>query len=237
MQRNSLNILSTRPLDRQLIMEAAQKGVEIECLSFIETQPVVSEDLQLLIKGLAQRPLTAVFTSMNAVEAIKDAAGDKVSWGIYCIGNTTRQLVADIWGVDRIKGTAENASSLADLIINNNEKEVVFFCGEQRRDELPIKMRNHGISLKELVVYRTIETARPVYKKYDGILFFSPSAVNSFFSFNRPTSCGVAFAIGSTTATALKTRGCTSIVSADMPGKEELVRKMLAYFNTRNYNG
>lgn len=234
MQRNSLNILSTRPLDRQLINEAAQKGIEIECLSFIETQPLVSEDLQVLMKELAQKPLTVVFTSMNAVEVVKDAAGSQVSWEIYCIGNTTRQLVADTWGVDKIKGTAENASALADLIINNGEKEVVFFCGEQRRDELPIKMRDHGISLKELVVYRTIETSRPVSKKYDGILFFSPSAVNSFFSFNKPASCGVAFAIGSTTAMALKAKGCNSIVSADMPGKEELVRKMLAYFDIRN---
>jgi uroporphyrinogen-III synthase len=230
MQRNNLNILSTRPLDIQLIKEAAQKGVAIECQSFIETQPMVSEDMQLLLKGLAHQPLTTVFTSMNAIEAIKDFTGNEVAWKIYSIGNTTRQLAENLWGADKIRGTAENASALADVIFNNSEKEVVFFCGEQRRDELPLKLKRHGINVKELVVYRTVETAMPVSKKYDGVLFFSPSAVNSFFSFNKPACCGVAFAIGSTTASALKAKGCHSIISADTPCKEELVRKMLAYF-------
>jgi uroporphyrinogen-III synthase len=230
MQKNSLSILSTRPLDAKLIEEAAQKGVSIECLSFIETQPIVSKELQLLIEVMAHQPLTAVFTSMNAVEAVKAYIDITVAWEIYCIGNTTRQLIEKLWGTEKIKGTAENASSLADVMINQGVKEIVFFCGEQRRDELPLKLKEYGVSVKELAVYRTIETAKPVSKKYDGILFFSPSAVNSFFSFNRPASCGVAFAIGSTTASALKAKGCNSIISADVPGKEELVKKMLAYF-------
>lgn len=230
MQRNNLNILSTRPLDAQLIKEAALRGVFIECLSFIETQPIVSEDLQLLISELAQEPLTVVFTSMTAIEAIKGYTGTEVNWEIYCIGNSTRQLIENVWGADKIKGTAENASTLADIIIYKGIKEVVLFCGEQRRDELPLKLDKQGISIKEIIVYRTIETAQAVSKKYDGVLFFSPSAVNSFFSFNKPASCGVVFAIGSTTASALKAKGCDSIVSADTPGKEELVHKMLAYF-------
>ncbi len=217
-------------MDIRLIKEAAQKGIAIECQSFIETQPTVSEELQLLIKGLAQKEITAVFTSMNAIEAIKEFTGTEVGWEIYCIGNSTRQLVENLWGADKIAGTAENASSLADVIITNGEKEVVFFCGEQRIDELPLKLKGHGIHVQELIVYRTIELAKPVTKKYDGVLFFSPSAVNSFFSFNEPVSCGIAFAIGSTTASALRAKGCHSIISADTPGKEELVRKMLAYF-------
>ncbi|MCU7547653.1 uroporphyrinogen-III synthase [Chitinophagaceae bacterium LB-8] len=222
--------MSTRPLDAQLIKEAALMGVSIECQSFIETQPIVSQDQQLLIKELARTPLTVVITSMNAVEAIKDHTGTEINWEIYSIGNTTRQLIESVWGTGKVKGTAENASALADVIIYRGVKEVVFFCGEQRREELPLKLKEQGISIKEMVVYRTIETAKPVSKKYDGVLFFSPSAVNSFFSYNQPASCGVAFAIGSTTASALKAKGCDSIVSADTPGKEDLVKKMLAYF-------
>jgi uroporphyrinogen-III synthase len=235
MPRNSLNILSTRPLDSNLIEEAAEKGVSIDCLSFIETQPVVSERLQLLIEELAHLSKTVVFTSMNAVAAVKDFAGAAVAWEIYCIGNTTRQLIENLWGADKIKGTAENASALAEIIITQGVKEVIFFCGEQRRDELPQKLMNQRVHVKEIVVYRTIETSKPVNKKYDGVLFFSPSAVNSFFSYNNPTSCGVAFAIGSTTASALRAKGCDPIISADTPGKEELVKKMLDYFQYKQF--
>jgi uroporphyrinogen-III synthase len=230
MQRNNLNILSTRPLDAHLINEAAEKGVAIDCISFIETQPSVSEDVQLLLAGLAQQQLTAVFTSMNAVEAIKAYTGNHVKWKIFCIGSATSELIENTWGMDKIAGTAEYAEDLADEIIRSGEREVVFFCGEQRREVLPIKLKTKGIIVKELVVYRTLSFSHAIKKYYDGILFFSPSAVNSFFSTNTPGAGAVTFAIGNTTASALQKNGWRNVLVADSPGKEELVKKMLAYF-------
>ena len=40
------------------------------------------------------------------------------------------------------------------------------------------------LSVDEVIVYKTIETPKVLTKQYDGILFFSPSAVKSFFSKN-----------------------------------------------------
>lgn len=230
MVKNKPDILSTRPLDTQLLNEAAAQGVTIDCLSFIETQPMVSEELQLLIGGLARQHMTAVFTSMNAVEAVKEFSGNKINWKIYCIGNATRKLAEESWGAGKIAGTAENAKALADVIINNKERSVVFFCGEQRLEALPLKLKSHGINVKEMVVYRTLYFSHAVKKHYDGILFFSPSAVNSFLLSNSPEAGSVAFAIGRTTASALLEKGWSNIFTADSPGKEELVKKMLSYF-------
>ena len=58
---------------------------------------------------------------------------------------------------------------------------VTFFCGNQRRDTLPDKVRAAGIKVEELVVYETVELPLKVTDHYDAILFYSPSGVRSFF--------------------------------------------------------
>ncbi|HEX9150948.1 MAG TPA: uroporphyrinogen-III synthase, partial [Flavobacterium sp.] len=85
--------------------------------------------------------------------------------------------------------------------------------------------------VNEIVVYQTIAVPFKVEKKYHGILFFSPSAVESFFSNNKVTGQTVLFAIGKTTAMALKKYCNNKIITSDEPGKENLVRKMMEYFS------
>ncbi len=122
---------------------------------------------------------------MNAVEAVGKYVAEKNNWKIFCIGNTTRKLVKEIFGEKNIAGTADNASALADSIIESASiKNIVFFSGNQRRDELPEKLKKNHIKVEEIVVYKTIETPELLTKSYDAILFFSPSAVQSFFSKN-----------------------------------------------------
>ena len=93
-------------------------------------------------------------------------------------------------------------SALADSIIKTSIKNIVFFSGDQRRDELPEKLKKNHIEVEEIVVYKTIETPEPISKSYNAILFFSPSAVQSFFSKNTINDSTQIFAIGSTTARA-----------------------------------
>ena len=83
------------------------------------------------------------------------------------------------------------------------------------------------------MVYQTIATAKRVSKHYDGILFFSPSAVDSFFTANTIERNVILFAIGNTTAYAIKQKVNNKIVVTEQPGKEALVKKMLDYFSTQ----
>jgi uroporphyrinogen-III synthase len=231
MQKNKLNILSTRPLNEIIINEAAEQNVLLDCIPFIETEPVNTPELKEKIYGLSEQNITAVFTSMNAVEAVKEYLNLKTGWKIFSIGQTTKELIEDFFGKESIAGTADDAGTLADVIIERNPKEVFFFCGDQRRDELPEMLTANNISVEEIVVYRTLATPEQTLKHYDGILFFSPSAVESFFSANTIDNNSIVFAIGSTTATAVKQRVNNQIVVADKPGKEALVKKMLKYFS------
>src|SRR5215204_1855400 len=155
MESSKKYLLSTRPLPKAVIEEAAEKNIIIEELSFIATKPIVDEALLQKIKTLANEKHTVVFTSMNAVEAVADQIESNPDWKIYSLGNTTRKLIEEKWGADKIVASAENAQRLGERLIDDGVKDVVFFCGNIRRDELPSKIRSEGGKAEELVVYET----------------------------------------------------------------------------------
>jgi uroporphyrinogen-III synthase len=232
MNQNKISILCTRPLDDSLIKTAKQLGIDIDVLSFIETTAARSTDEQQEIETALLKPATVVFTSMNAVDAVTmELDGQQPHWNIFCIGNTTNKLVQQYFGNESVAGTADSAAELAGLIVEKNDiDEVIFFCGDKRRDELPEILRKNDIEVNEIVVYQTLAVPHKVEKQYHGILFFSPSAVESFFSINKLPATTLLFAIGNTTANEIKKYTGNKIITGDEPGKENLVNKMIAYF-------
>ena len=232
MPKNKVTILSTRPLPASVIDAAAQQGVSINVQSFIETEAIQSIEVQQEIEQALIQNAVVVFTSMNAVEAVAEYMSDEMpDWMIYCIGQATQDLVKKHFGEDSIAGTADNAVELARLVAEEDYiDEVIFFCGDQRRDELPDILRSNDIEVNEIMVYHTIATPHLINRKYNGILFYSPSAVNIFFSNNNPGEETHLFAIGKTTAAAIKKYSLNNIITGDKPGKENLVEKAINYF-------
>ena len=235
MQKDKVRILCTRPLTTEVIADASANGFVIDTLSFIHTETLTNPEVSKSVNDV-DILATVIFTSMNAVEAVKEMVGDKnLSWKIYCIGNTTKALVEKYFPNSLIIGTAADATTLAKLVLLNKEiKEAVFFCGNQRREELPESLSSNGVKVKEIVVYNTYEVSTKVIEGYDGILFFSPSAVNSFFAVNKIGEATVAFAIGQTTAAEIAKHSLNRVVVSDKPGKEELVKTMMNYYQTVN---
>ena len=291
MPEHTTRILSTRSLDASLLREAAQQGIVLDLLPFIETRPVQDAAVGARVRELARSPLVAVFTSMNAVEAVADwlgepgetqdgASGERddasrerrvresgktqdgapgVPWKIFCIGSATGQLVQEYFGAQAIAGTAGSALALAAEIIrqwpdiigsannanagkgskpdNANARvaaEVFFFCGDQRRDELPQTLAGQGIRVNECIVYTTIPTPHRVEESYDGIAFFSPSAVHSFFAVNTALPAAtLLFAIGRTTAGAIRQYTANRTIVSGIPEKEALIRQAIDHFNNK----
>ncbi len=234
MQKNKINILSTRPVGTALISKAAQHDISIDEISFINTEEIIDDTLAKKIEHLSRENINAVFTSMNAVEAVRKFIPLKSAWKVFCIGNTTKKLVKDIFGESNLSAIGNNATELAENIVSDKGiKKIYFFCGDQRRDELPEKLKDNSIEIEELVVYKTIETAEKISKVYDGILFFSPSAVDSFFLKNFISNQTKVFAIGTTTADALKPFTQHPVIIADFPGKKNLVEQAINYFSKK----
>ena len=232
MLQTNISILSTRPLPEPVIEEAAQQGIAIDVESFIETEAIQTIAVQQEIEQALLQSAVIIFTSMNAVEAVASFMTEEMpDWIIYCMGQTTQELVKTYFGAASIAGTASNAAELADLVLEENDiNEVIFFCGDQRRDELPEMLLSNDVAVNEIVVYQTIATPRRIKKEYNGILFFSPSAVDSFFVKNKPGKHTTLFAIGNTTTAAIRKHSSNSIITSDKPGKERLLEKAINYF-------
>lgn len=220
-------IISTRPLSEEIIALAKQNRIDIIVHSFIDTEPIANPS----ISNYTDQPITAIFTSMNAVDSVVDQLKNKkVNWKTAAIGNTTKELASKHFG--NLVATGNNASELAINLIKE-DGPFVFFCGDQRRNELPEIFHRHNKPLTELVVYRTIKQSSSIKPGFDGILFYSPSAVDSFFESNSLNNSVTVFAIGSTTADTIRRYVNNKVIVANQPGKENLVRTMIEYYNNK----
>jgi uroporphyrinogen-III synthase len=235
MQDNKPYILSTQPLKQRLIDKAAGKGITIHSLSFIETRPIMNAELEKMIGRLSSSNLNAAFTSLHAVETVKGfLAGRKPAWTIFCTGPATSRAVEAYFGKNTIAAEAPSASELADVIIATGAiTEIVFFCGNQRRKELPEKLSLQGIVVQEVHVYTTETTPRKISRYYDGISFFSPGAVHSFFSGNTIDGNTLFFAIGKTTADTIAGYCGNEVILARSPGKEILIEQAIEFFQNK----
>jgi uroporphyrinogen-III synthase len=203
MDSNGISVLSTRQLDKELIQKAAAQGINIDCRAFIHTHSIDSADLRKDVNTLATQNITVVFTSYNAVKAVALMVHE-VNWDVYCISGRTENAVRNQLKGAKIKASTANAKELVAKIAKDNITEVLFFSGDMRLPDLPDGLNANSVNVKEIVVYHTKLTPVEIEKKYDGIAFFSPSAVQSFFTNNQLTEDVPCFTIGSTTASALK---------------------------------
>ena len=171
-----------------------------------------------------------IFTSQNAVESIlqNEKAMELKTKKCFCVGEKTKAMLET--NGFQVIASADYASELASIICNQYDKSsFTFFCGNLRRDILPDALRLAGITFEEVEVYETRLTPHKAAGDLNGILFFSPSGVQSFLKENELQD-EVCFCIGSTTAKAL--RGITNkVVTANQPTMESTIAKSIAFFN------
>ena len=227
---NRVQILSTGFVGSDLVSNALAQDIMIDEIPFIRIEPITNDILKDKISRVLSQSVTAVFTSANSVNQLANYITGPVPWSIYCIGNATQKGAVKIFGHERITGTGMDAKQLAQVIINDKVTSIVFFCGDHRRDELPELLSSQEVQVEEIEVYRTLLTPSAITKKYDGVLFFSPTAVESFFSINNIAAGTSIFAIGKTTADALKQFIKTKVIIADTPGKEEMIRILIEHY-------
>lgn len=150
------------------------------------------------------KPLNSVIiTSKNAVTAILESFSptELRFKNIYCVGRRTKRLVEDKIGT--VTYTAKNASILAEYLISNlKEKEVTYFCSDIRLDDIPVVLSDNGFKVNEVFAYSTTYDAVKVSASIDGVMFYSPSTVESFVSKNDNNF--KAFCIGPSTAKVAK---------------------------------
>lgn len=223
-------------LDQGLVDDAAEKDVKIDCIPFIRIEPVVTYEISKKISNAALEKASVIFTSAHAVESLLPFLdGLLPSWKIFCTAPVTQVVVSKLMPTSTIIGTAANATSLAQVILENAiDEKFLFFCGDKRRDELPKILAAKGFEVESLVVYKTIETPTKVGSSYDAIAFFSPSGVNSYFEKNKPNTRTLLFAIGETTADAIRKNSKNQIIVNENTAIDSVINGIVDHFTGDN---
>jgi uroporphyrinogen-III synthase len=229
-------VLSTKTLEPSLFEQAKQSNIEIIEQEFISVRPIwTPETLNAILELIKGGKNYIALTSVNAVDVLSDyfavCNGYSVDWKIFCLSGKTKQAVQNAKFLEKnIIGEAKDASGLAKKIVESGVVEIIFFCGNKRRDELPMILKDANIKVQEVVLYETLETPVVVDNKFNAILFFSPSAVNSFFQKNLLNDQTVLFAIGDTTANEIKNFSKNKLIVSGYPDRENLLKEMITYF-------
>jgi uroporphyrinogen-III synthase len=232
-----INVLSTKALDSSVIEKAKSKEIHLQEQDAILIKPILSkEKWNEIFFFLQKRIQYAVFTSSNAVIALKRYLNNYVNhlppqWEIFCLsGKTKEALQKSEEAFGTITGTAATATELAKQVIAHGVKELLFFCGDRRRDELPEMLQAAGVTVHEIVVYEVEATPTAVEGEFDAVLFFSPSAVQSFFAANQLKESTICFAIGHTTGRSVQQATRNELVISQEPTQEALLQAVINYF-------
>ena len=211
-------VLSTKKLSvsqKQLLLGAKIGLVEYNAIN-IEFIPF-SSNIDLVEN--------AIITSKNAFKAIQDKVKIEKA---FVVGSKTAALLKE--NDIEIAEVADNASVLAEKIIENHQnKHFIFFCGNKRRDELPLQLKQNRVSFEEVEVYKTSLNFAEFKQEFDGILFFSPSGVESYFSKNKIGEA-TAFCIGTTTENSVK-KYTKNIITATQPSIENVIVQVVKKYN------
>jgi uroporphyrinogen-III synthase len=231
MQNRKRNILCTKELDADLLHLAAEAGIYIHCIPFIETAALPEAILKTQLAPFSGMPVWVVFTSANAVSSVARLDIDGSQWHVYCINGLTQKTVKHAFPRAIIEAVAANGKSLAEKILNQHSghDNVLFCCGDRRRNEVPETLTAAGIPIKEVVVYNTVLKPVVVSDNYDAYVFFSPSGVESFLKCNNLPKDATIFTIGETTAACLKDITKNVIISEE-PDTAFLIKKMISHF-------
>lgn len=214
-------ILSTKKLrtnQKSFLLNAGFSVVEADFISV--------QIKKITLEGINDN---LIFTSANAVKAA--AANPDVQKirrnPCFCVGENTARLLDEV-GFTVVE-IADNASQLFQIIENGYKNEsFTFFCGNLRMETLPVSMKIAGIQFNEIEAYETTLDPHEIKGRVDGILFFSPSGVDSYLSKNTITD-EICFCIGETTAKLLQGK-TGNIVIANKPSVENVIIQSINYF-------
>ena len=225
-----VHIVSTKVLNEELVRFLEPAGITITNLDFVIKTITVPKHID---SALIDQ--TIVLTSKTAVEAwmkiAEHLAVEIKKYKVYCLAAGTQTLCVH-YGLT-IAGVANEASSLADLIMKDKSiSSLTFICGNLRRGELPNKLNRSRIKVREIEAYQTQSSSIKIEKSFDGVIFFSPSAIDSFLLLN-PIHSAIAFCIGQTTANHARQAGYQHIYVAETHSPESLVKTVANYYKNK----
>ena len=216
---HQIRILSTKKLlqsQKQFLLNAGFSVVDADFIEIGHKTP----ELRNVNDNL-------IFTSSNAVRSVIEETSDLKSRPCFCVGPKTKELLEN--NGFKINEFAENAAELGKIISEKyRDESFTFFTGNLTLETLPGILRNANMKLDVIEVYETMLTPVKINTPSDGILFFSPSGIESYLRANEIND-ETCFCIGSTTAKALENI-TDKIVIANQPTIENTIIQTINHY-------
>ncbi|KAG5307597.1 HEM4 synthase, partial [Pseudoatta argentina] len=235
------------------ILESA--GYNCECLQTLKFEFVNISDLRTCL-SVADRYSGLILTSPRTVEAVALAVKEDTSilyhWEqmpTYCVGSMTESLARNQLNLQHCVGSQSgNSKQLAEKIIldiKKDSKPLLYPCSEIARETISCTVRDSGISIKKIIVYRTLESEtleqelpKMLEKSPSIFVFFSPSTVEHITAQLKRNFYNIkdikAVAIGPVTKDALIDSGFNVYATANKPEPAALMQAITAADSIEN---
>ncbi len=220
-----MKLLSTKILtdvSREIVLKT---GIELTEFDFIKTEKLLFDIYQL-----PEKINYAVFTSAHAVQYFLDLNLRLEIEMVAAMSGKTKDVL--IQNEIKVNVSDVNAEKLALQILKTKKlKQVHFFCGEQRLSNLKNILNKAGVFVNEHILYRTFLTPHKIETadNLDGILFFSPTGIESFMRSNKINASTKCFCIGETTKKKLNEMGVSNVYIPEKPIELSLVKLALSH--------
>jgi uroporphyrinogen-III synthase len=223
---SQISILSTKTLSAQQRQAFLDANFDLLEQDFIEIKNNFFQ--------LNKINMNLIFSSQNAVLSLMEQNGWEIlkTKNVFCVGIKTKELLeANGFTVDVYMDYASELAEIITLIYN--KQSYTFLSGNLRKETLPEALKSEGIAFNEIEVYQTTLAPFKIseQEKFDGILFFSPSAVESYLTDNKIKN-EICFCVGTTTAKTLELNKVKNIVIAETPTIDEVIVDVIHYYNS-----
>ena len=217
------SILSTKTLSSQQRKMFIDSDIDILEEDFIQI-----ENNNFELKNINEN---LIFSSQNAVLSLMEHHNweQLKNKNVFCVGIKSKELLEQ--NGFKVDVYMDYASELAEVItLIYNKETFTFFSGNLRKETLPKALKDAQIKFNEIEVYQTKLVSFKISsaEKFDGILFFSPSGVESYLKDNKIKS-ETCFCIGETTANALE-KITKNIIISQIPTIEDVIVEVIEYY-------
>ncbi|KAA2219143.1 hydroxymethylbilane synthase [Maribacter flavus] len=209
------NVFSTKKFTEAQLQKFSS-GIRVDSEDFIKISPNRISPI-ILKKSLGN----IVFTSKNAVESLLTncSPAELQFKNIYCVGRKTKRLIQKKIGP--VAHVENSATDLANYLVEYMDgTQVTYFHGNLSLEDLPTILEGNNINVNKVEAYKTKLSGKAIPESVEGILFYSPSTIESYLLKNKPHQ--VAYCIGETTATEAR-KHFKEVKVANIPDVESVI--------------
>lgn len=226
MKDKEVKILSTKLLTWEQKAMVLHPKISLIEFPFIQIKPIHFE-------WPKTRANVWIFTSANAVEAVLNQVNDdqKEFPIVWCVGEKTKAKLEAL--NFKVKVYFNYAKQLNDYILKNFKNNIfIWFRGSVTTGHLTQNF-NQNIHWTEVIVYENESNPTQISVPYDAVLFFSPSAVESFLQ-NNSIDGKICFCIGETTQAKVSETASNNVILPKNPTIENVLLEVKKYYLLNN---